>query len=48
MVMASFVAQADEGGGAALDQVVGLSAAALVVGAALLWVGYLNRAASPG
>jgi hypothetical protein len=41
--MVSFVAQGDEGGGAALDQVIGMSAAALLVGAALLWVGYLHR-----
>ncbi|SIR99592.1 hypothetical protein [Williamsia sterculiae] len=32
------------GGGAALDQVFGMSAAAAVVSAGLLWVGYLHRA----
>ena len=39
----SFVAAADEGGGAALDQVIGMSVAALVVTGALLWIGYLHR-----
>jgi hypothetical protein len=38
-----FVAQGDEGGGAALDQVIGMSAVALVVSVALLWIGYLHR-----
>jgi hypothetical protein len=38
------VLAASEGGGAALDQVFGLSAAAGVVSAGLLWVGYLHRA----
>ena len=42
-----FVAQASEeggeGGGAALDQVIGMSVAALVVSAGLLWIGYLHR-----
>lgn len=32
-----------EGGGAALDQVIGMSVAALVVTVALLWIGYLHR-----
>jgi hypothetical protein len=36
-------ASGDEGGGAALDQVIGMSAAALVVSVALLWIGYLHR-----
>jgi hypothetical protein len=37
------VAQGSEGGGAALDQVIGMSAATLVVTAGLLWIGYLHR-----
>ncbi|MBN3455528.1 hypothetical protein JNN96_16035 [Mycobacterium sp. DSM 3803] len=32
-----------EGGGAALDQVIGMSVAALIVTVALLWIGYLHR-----
>jgi hypothetical protein len=36
-------ASGNEGGGAALDQVIGMSAAALVVSVALLWIGYLHR-----
>ena len=32
-----------EGGGAALDQVVGMSVVAMVVTVALLWIGYLHR-----
>ncbi|MGV9800000.1 hypothetical protein ACWDTP_18330 [Mycobacterium sp. NPDC003449] len=32
-----------EGGGAALDQVIGMSAAAFVVTVVLLWIGYLHR-----
>ena len=39
----SFSAAADEGGGAALDQVIGMSVVALVVTVALLWIGYLHR-----
>src|SRR3954471_15195397 len=39
----SVVAQGSEGGGAALDQVIGMSVAALVVTAGLLWIGYLHR-----
>ena len=39
----TFVAAASEGGGAALDQVIGLSIATLVVTAGLLWIGYLHR-----
>ena len=35
--------QGTEGGGAALDQVIGMSAVALVVTLALLWIGYLHR-----
>lgn len=37
------VAAANEGGGAALDQVIGMSVVAMVVTVALLWVGYLHR-----
>jgi hypothetical protein len=37
------VAQGGEGGGAALDQVIGMSAVAFVVTAGLLWIGYLHR-----
>ena len=40
----SFIAAADEGGGAALGEVIGMSVAGLVVGLALVWVGYLHRA----
>lgn len=32
-----------EGGGAALDQVIGMSVVALIVTVALLWIGYLHR-----
>jgi hypothetical protein len=39
----SVVAQGGEGGGAALDQVIGMSAVAFVVTAGLLWIGYLHR-----
>jgi hypothetical protein len=39
----TFVAAASEGGGAALDQVIGMSIVALVVTVALLWIGYLHR-----
>ena len=38
-----FIAQGNEGGGAAIDQVIGMSAVGLVVGIALLWIGYLHR-----
>jgi hypothetical protein len=37
------LAQGSEGGGAALDQVIGMTAATLVVTAGLLWIGYLHR-----
>jgi hypothetical protein len=37
------LAEASEGGGAALDQVIGLSIAAGVVTAVLLWIGYQHR-----
>ena len=33
-----------EGGGAALGQVIGMTAVALVIGVALCWLGYLHRA----
>ena len=39
----SVVAQGGEGGGAALDQVIGMSVVALMVTAGLLWIGYLHR-----
>jgi hypothetical protein len=39
----SVLAQGNEGGGAALDQVIGMSAVTLVVTIALLWIGYLHR-----
>ena len=42
MTTESFAA-ANEGGGAALDQVVAMSVAAMVVSIALLWIGYLHR-----
>ncbi|WP_029109067.1 hypothetical protein [Mycobacterium sp. URHD0025] len=32
-----------EGGGAALDQVIGMSVVAIIVTVALLWIGYLHR-----
>ena len=38
-----FLAAADEGGGAALDQVIGMSVVAAIVSAALVWIGYLHR-----
>lgn len=37
------LAIANEGGGAALDQVIGMSVVAMVVTVALLWIGYLHR-----
>lgn len=40
----SILAESSEGGGAALDQVIGMSVAAAVVFAAMLWIGYLHRA----
>jgi len=39
----SVLAQGSEGGGAAVDQVIGMTAATLVVTAGLLWIGYLHR-----
>jgi hypothetical protein len=41
--MVSVLAQGSEGGGAALDQVIGMSAATAVVTAGLLYIGYLHR-----
>ena len=32
-----------EGGGAALDQVIGMSVATGIITAGLLWIGYLHR-----
>ncbi|AFM19756.1 hypothetical protein Mycch_5069 [Mycolicibacterium chubuense NBB4] len=40
---ASVLAQGSEGGGAALSQVIGLSAVALVVMLVVLWIGYMHR-----
>jgi hypothetical protein len=39
----SVVAQGSEGGGAALNEIIGMSVVALVVMAILLWIGYLHR-----
>lgn len=39
----SVLAQGAEGGGAALNEIIGLSAAAAVITAVLLWIGYLHR-----
>ncbi|MFS0898044.1 hypothetical protein [Mycolicibacterium litorale] len=39
----SVVAQGEEGGGAALSEIIGLSVAALIITAILLWIGYLHR-----
>ncbi|HET6736742.1 hypothetical protein [Mycobacterium sp.] len=36
--------QGGEGGGAAIGEVIGMSVAGLIVGVALLWIGYLHRA----
>ena len=36
-------AQGSEGGGAALNEIIGLSVGGLVIGVALLWIGYLHR-----
>jgi hypothetical protein len=38
-----FIAQGSEGGGAAIDQVIGMSVVALIVSLGLLWIGYLHR-----
>ncbi len=40
----SVLAKGSEGGGAALDQVIGMSVVALIVTVGLLWIGYLHRA----
>ncbi|GFG53681.1 hypothetical protein CQY20_23455 [Mycolicibacterium agri] len=40
----SFLAATGEAGGAALDQVIGMTAVAVVIGALLCWLGYLHRA----
>lgn len=37
------LAQGEEGGGTALNEIIGLSVAAAVVTAVLLWIGYLHR-----
>jgi hypothetical protein len=42
--IALVLAQGSEGGGAALDQVIGMSVVALIVTIGLLWIGYLHRA----
>jgi hypothetical protein len=39
----SLLAASSEGGGAALDQVIGLGVAAMIVMAGMLWIGYLHR-----
>jgi hypothetical protein len=39
----TYFAQGSEGGGAALDQVIGMSVVAAIVSGGLLWVGYLHR-----
>jgi hypothetical protein len=39
-----FVATANEGGGAEISQVIGMTAVAVVIGALLVWIGYLHRA----
>ena len=38
-----FLAQGSEGGGAAIGEVIGMSVAGLIVGVALLWIGFLHR-----
>jgi hypothetical protein len=43
MESSQIVAAANEGGGAALDQVIGMSVVAMVVTVGLLWIGYLHR-----
>ena len=43
-MITSVLAATSEGGGAALDQVIGLSVAAAAVTAVLLWIGYQHRA----
>ncbi len=41
--VSSIQAAGSEGGGAALSQVIGLSIVAVIVGAVMLWIGYLHR-----
>ena len=38
-----FLAQGSEGGGAALNEIIGLSVVGGVVAAILLWIGYMHR-----
>jgi hypothetical protein len=42
-LVAAALAAGQEGGGAAFDQVIGMSIAALVVTASVLWIGYQHR-----
>jgi hypothetical protein len=39
----TYLAEGNEGGGAALGEVIGLSVVALIVGVVLIWIGYLHR-----
>ncbi|MGE2735767.1 hypothetical protein [Mycolicibacterium vaccae] len=39
----SVLAQGEEGGGAALNEIIGLTVAGAVVSAVLVWIGYLHR-----
>lgn len=39
----TYLAQGTEGGGAALNEVIGMSVVGAIVGAVLLWIGYLHR-----
>jgi hypothetical protein len=43
MTSSQMVAAASEGGGAALDQVIGMSVVALIITAGLMWIGYQHR-----
>jgi hypothetical protein len=43
-VTSHIMAAGSEGGGAALNQVIGLTIVAAVVGVGLIWIGYLHRA----
>lgn len=43
MTSSQIVAAASEGGGAALDQIIGMSVVALIITAGLVWIGYLHR-----
>ena len=40
----SLIAAANEGGGAEIGQVIGMTVVAVIIGALLLWIGYLHRA----